>query len=491
MKLLQDIPLEQAYAKIGIHGFQGSGKTITATSIAIGLCLLEKTDKAAFVDTETGSDFVITSFTDNNIRLLRAKTRAFVDLLTILKECENERIKVLIIDSITHIWRDLHTSYKTRKGKKYLNMNDWGFLKDEWYKYTDLFINSKIHIVVCGRAGFSYDHIVDDDGKMEIIKTGTKMKAENEFEFEPSLVIEMEAVNSGREEALKIINKKQRLVFKPQAGCKIINRAFILKDRWQVMNGTTIDYPCFDDFLPHIQKLNIGGNHRGIDESRTSEDMFQKNTEETSWQKEAKEREIIIEKIMACLVEKYPSTGAKGKTEKAKIIKSVFRTGSWTKVKSMSLTDLQNGLKSIKRIIDPLITADQIKAIHALYKATEGITNHDVVRAKAAGVVKLLNLKSMKDLTNKQGREIIDHLKSIEENKAVQQPDIEMIRKKIKNTWLFEIDALEKPKFLELLNARLDKPIERIVAVEMEEKSLLILHEIFKERGVYKDRVKS
>jgi hypothetical protein len=45
---------------------------------------------------------------------------------------------------------------------------------------------------LCGRAGYEYDHEENEDGGKDLIKIGTKMKAEGEFGFEPSLVIEME-----------------------------------------------------------------------------------------------------------------------------------------------------------------------------------------------------------------------------------------------------------------------------------------------------------
>lgn len=486
MGLLKTATLEQAYGKVGILGFSGAGKSFTAAEIAIGICEIEKSKKVAFFDTETGSDFLIGKFKNAGIELFNIKSRSFTDLLSTIKECQSENIPALIIDSITHVWRDLCESYDEklhRNGR--LQFQDWATIKKEWHIYTDLFINSKIHIIVCGRAGFEYDYSFDERGNKDLIKTGIKMKVENEFGFEPSLVLDMERVSANEEEISKLKTRAARQTFKPKEGSQWIHRCHVMKDRFDLINGQSFDYPTFKSFEQHFMALNIGGEHLGVNTDRNSESRFDIQGR-PDWQLEQRDKKITLEEIMACLIEKYPSTAAKDKAEKARIIKSVFGTGSWTAVENMPLIDLQNGLKTIKRIIDPLVSADQIRAIHALYKSTEGITDHDVVRAKSAGFFKMLNLKSMKDLTNKQGREIIDHLKSIEENKAVQQPNIEVIRKKIKDTWLFEIDALKKPKLLELLNARLDKPIERILAAEMEEKSLLILHEILKEQGVYK-----
>jgi hypothetical protein len=47
---------------------------------------------------------------------------------------------------------------------------------------------------------FEYDYDFNPDGTKDLIKTGTKLKAEGEFAFEPHLVVEMERVTPGQEE---------------------------------------------------------------------------------------------------------------------------------------------------------------------------------------------------------------------------------------------------------------------------------------------------
>src|SRR4051812_32554365 len=44
------------------------------------------------------------------------------------------------------------------KKRSRLHFEDWGYLKSEWRKFTDRFVNSQLHIIVCGRAGFEYDY---------------------------------------------------------------------------------------------------------------------------------------------------------------------------------------------------------------------------------------------------------------------------------------------------------------------------------------------
>ena len=228
IQLLKPAVNQTAYAKIGILGFAGSGKSFTGTDLAIGLAKLSKGKSVAFFDTEKGSDFMIKKVRESGLELLVHRGRSFMDLVTIIKDLDGSKeTPVLIIDSITHIWRDLCDSYAKKMNKKRLSMMDWNILKGQWKEYTDKFINSSLHMVMLGRAGYEYDMFENDDGKKEMIKTGTKMKVEGETGFEPDLLIEMDRV---------------------EAKDKIINRAWVMKDRNQALNGKFFDYPSFEMF---------------------------------------------------------------------------------------------------------------------------------------------------------------------------------------------------------------------------------------------------
>lgn len=98
---------------------------------------------------------------------------------------------MLIIDSISHFWKEVQDSYKKSKHRNRLHFHDWGQIKDQWGRFTDCYINSQVHIIMCGRAGYEYAYFEDEDGKKQLEKTGTKMKAESEMGYEPSLLMEM------------------------------------------------------------------------------------------------------------------------------------------------------------------------------------------------------------------------------------------------------------------------------------------------------------
>jgi len=327
MSLLKKATMGTAYAKIGVFGFAGSGKTRTSFEIALGLAVKSKQKAIAFFDTEKGSDFMIPLASKAGVELFVHKGKSFKDMLAFLKEAQSAGIEVVIIDSISHIWRDLCDSYLKTKGRKYFTMMDWGILKGQWKDYTDLYINSPIHILMLGRAGNEYETNTNDDtGKQEMVKSGTKMKVEGETGFEPDLLIEMERVET-------------------KDG--IINRAWIVKDRTDTMNGKCFDNPKFTTFKPFFDFLNIGGTHSGIPQESTTTQIFDKP--DWSYEERKKRKEIAIESIQEALtlgdLEGRSADATKKRTE---ILLKHFGGSGKTHIENLKLEDLEAGLNSLK-----------------------------------------------------------------------------------------------------------------------------------------------
>jgi len=335
MSLLKPATNQTAFLKAGIMGFAGSGKTFTAKELAIGLSKLVNDGKpVAFFDTETGSDFLIPAFKEAGIQLLVAKSRSFADLKTFMGEAESVA-SVGIIDSVTHVWTDLVDSYRAKlRRKNGLLFQDWGPIKAEWGEFTKLYINSRCHVVLCGRAGYEYDMEQDESGKKELIKTGTKMKAEGEMSYEPSLLLEMERVNPAEK-----LERGQRSTF--------IHRCYVLKDRTDRMNGKAVDNPKFEDFAPVISFLNIGGEHVGVAASeRSSQDLF--DSPDGLYERK-KQVEIALELIQDSMVEgEIGGTSAKAKEEQIRHLKLAFGTSSWRAIQDMRLEALEDGLRALR-----------------------------------------------------------------------------------------------------------------------------------------------
>lgn len=337
MVLFKKAEMTSAYLKMGVLGFAGAGKTYTATKISIGLVQhmreagLDMGNRPMFfLDTETGSDWVKQEIEANDIELFTAKTRAFSDLMTALDEAERNA-SVLLIDSITHFWTELCESYqKARKRTRGLEFQDWAYLKKEWRRFTDRFINGGLHIIICGRAGYEYDYFEDETGKKQLQKTGIKMRAETEFGYEPSLLVEMERETHHETRKVKRI-------------------AHILKDRSTLIDGKAFTNPGFKDFLPHIRFLNIGGAHIGVDTSRTSERDI---PADGGRDKDRIYRRVVLDEIQSLIVEHFPGQTADEKRTKQTLLREHF-SASWTEIEElMSLPALRAGYDSLYRKLE-------------------------------------------------------------------------------------------------------------------------------------------
>lgn len=344
-----------AYFKAGFLGFPGSGKTYTATKIALGICKVTGGKSIAYLDTETGSDFLLPLIRGEGVEAYQVKSHSFTDLLTTIKECEQNDITVLIIDSITHVWRDLCESYDRKlKRNGRLQFQDWAKIKAEWAQYTGAYINSKVHIIVCGRAGYEYDYDFNEDGSKDLIKTDIKMKVESEFGFEPSLVVLMERTSENKENVKEHLGKTDRKskeakqTYKPDSGSKWIHRAYVLKDRTDTINGQVFDYPKFEDFSPHFKALNIGGEHLGVDTTRTSEDRFD-NQGRGDWDKKRTRKVIALEEIQGSMLKLWPGQSADEKKAKGNFLEAVFATRSWTAVEESPLEMLDWVVRNLKK----------------------------------------------------------------------------------------------------------------------------------------------
>ena len=335
MTLLKPAKFETAYFKGGFYGLTKSGKTYTATKIAIGLwhyirkILKKKPGPIAFADTENGSDFMLDRFPKElkETGFLVTKTRAFKDLLEIVDEAVNS-CSILIVDSVTHYWNEMVDSYMKKHDLKRINLNHWPPLKKSWRDYSDRYINSNLHIIMCGRSADLWEDRPDDEGVLEAKKVGTRMKAEGEMGYESNLLVEME------------LHKTSARIAERHT-----HRAWINGDKFDRMNFLFFDDPEFKDFLPHISRLNIGGKHRAIDTSRTSESMFERG--ESGYQK-ARQHAGLLDRVKIEIESIYQGGTDKVKQDRRELARSIFGTPSWDQIKLLGIDKLSIGLTDIE-----------------------------------------------------------------------------------------------------------------------------------------------
>lgn len=338
-----------AYLKMGVMGKQGAGKSMTAGLLAIGLAKHLKalgigyaTKPVAYYDTEKGSDWLIPVFEAEGIPLVVAKKRGFADLVTAMKWAE-ENASVLIIDSITHPWRELQESYLKTKKRSFLQIDDWSYLKgpNGWQQFTDLYINSKLHIIMAGRAGDETEQYTDENGKRQFEKVGVKMKTETDTGFEPDLLVLME-----RDMDLRT---KQ-----------VAHVARVVKDRSMLLDGKDFTFASYDvegnslpvpvlvkqtfaAFMPHINCLNLGGLHMGVNTTGDSTHLIK--TEKRDWQ--PVQRRIVLDEIKDLLTMHVPGQTVADKQRRVTLMKDHFSAG-WVEIEeTFDLLTLRAGYDSL------------------------------------------------------------------------------------------------------------------------------------------------
>ena len=344
MSMLQPFAKNPRYLKAGFLGFGGSGKTYTAAELAIGLHrYFELQGPIAAFDTERGLAAQRERIEEHSgVPLVGTMSRSFEDLMVFCEEVDQTDIRVVIIDSVTHVWRrlckdmldainrDLRERYKERaRIRKKLEFQDWAPVKDRWQVFTEWFLNSRAHVLICGRAGFEYDFQVDDRKNRELVKTDVKMKAEGEFTYEPGVVVMMQ-----RETDLD-----------PSGLPRNRRRATIIKDRSDLIDGETALDPTWRFFEPVLEWLRAG-DHAPIDRGRSV--GFRVDMGADEWQREQRQRAILAEEIKGELVAAHPGQSADAKKAKADLLLHCFQTRSWKKIESTPSAALKSGLATLR-----------------------------------------------------------------------------------------------------------------------------------------------
>jgi hypothetical protein len=344
--LLQEAAIEQSAAKVGIFGLQGSGKSTLAALMAIGLSkTFHQSAPVAYHDTENGSDFLKPIFDMEGVKLLVRKSKCFADAGSTLAEAGRKGCCTFIEDSITGDWDEFTESFKKKKGITKIELYHWGQLKPEWNEqWVTPMLNSPLHVITCGRAGDVWEDRDQEDGSSKAMKVGTKMRAEGQFGYEPSLLIEMRCQQN----------------VKRKKGGRMLHLAEVLKDRARFLNGKTFEWPdintykagdwkkFFDAFAPHFNFLNIGGKHVAFN-AADSTALFDANGN-GDFYKRKQEATIALEEIEGVLCAIWPGSSAKEKKFKVMAIDILFGTRSWTKVTTLPQAELEAGLIRLRTI---------------------------------------------------------------------------------------------------------------------------------------------
>ena len=148
-KFFEDLTNDTPFLKMAIEGFAGTGKTLLAANVAVGLHKRIGSKKPIVVyDTEQSFRAIKDIFEKAGIVIKQRRSRSLKDLETSFNACESGYSDILIVDSITHVWEQFKNDYLKAKSEKYrrkitkLSFQDWAYLKPAWKeKFSDRVVN--------------------------------------------------------------------------------------------------------------------------------------------------------------------------------------------------------------------------------------------------------------------------------------------------------------------------------------------------------------
>ena len=347
--------------KGGLYGPTGSGKTTTAAILAVYLCQrLKKTD-AYMLDSEGGGDYVDSIFKQAGIKLKIIRTREFGVLVTAFEQM-GAQDDVILVDSITHFSEDVIKAYLAAKRRARMELNDFNAVYGTWRMFSEPFMSSHLNAIVCGRMGSVYESVVNDEGKTEMYRTDSKMKANDQFGHEPDFLLEMEQVlNADAHRALQAATTKPARAkiaqeIKRNSTMNIV--ATVRKDRTRLVMGQVFTFiPVNDDarmtkavqeaFKPVIDWHLHNKTQEGIVDTGATRALLAPTGNEFDWQEKKRRKEVALDEIKATLTKYFPSTTSpRHKQAMIRVSESVFKVKSWTAIEQLALETLEAAVAS-------------------------------------------------------------------------------------------------------------------------------------------------
>lgn len=182
---------KRAKARIGLVGPAGSGKTMSALKLAFGIVGPE--GRIAVIDTEHGSASLYAHLCEYDVLEISAPFTA-KKYLAAIKEAEEKKYDILLIDSLSHAWAgpggilefvDNLTEVKNK-------FTAWREASPQHNSLVEAMLQSSIHIIGTMRAKTEYVLSEDDKGKKVPKKVGLAPVQRESMDYEFTLVFDID-----------------------------------------------------------------------------------------------------------------------------------------------------------------------------------------------------------------------------------------------------------------------------------------------------------
>lgn len=183
---LQTAERKRVKLRVNLASPSGFGKTYSALLIAFGLT--GNWQKIAVIDTENESASLYSHL--GKFKTLPLAPPYSPDrYIQAIETCEREGMEVVIIDSITHVWKGQGglLEYQNSLGGRY---QDWAKATPLYQNWLNKILQSKCHVITTNRKKQGYNMITEGN-KTKVEKAGLDDEIRDGYEYEMTLALEI------------------------------------------------------------------------------------------------------------------------------------------------------------------------------------------------------------------------------------------------------------------------------------------------------------
>jgi hypothetical protein len=185
--LFQKAVKSKSKLRLAVFGISGSGKTYTSLELATGMG-----GKIAVLDTEHGSASKYADRFEFDVAEIK-KPFTLEKYIKFIKNAEESGYNVLIIDSLSHGWKELLEEMDKLANAKFSG-NTWGAWSEgtpKQNKFIEALLSFNGHIIATMRSKTEWTISVNDKGKTVPKRVGAAPVQGKDIEFEFDMLMEM------------------------------------------------------------------------------------------------------------------------------------------------------------------------------------------------------------------------------------------------------------------------------------------------------------
>jgi hypothetical protein len=216
---LQLATREQVKLRMSISAPTGFGKTYGALLIAYGMT--GDWSKIAVIDTENKSASLYAHL-GKYYTIPLAPPYTAAKYMEAISVCEQGGIEVIIIDSVTHLWKGEGglLEYQNSLGGRY---QDWAKTTPLYQKWLNKILHSSAHVITTMRKKQAYA-MVQEGGKSKVEKKGMEDEIRDGYDYEMTIAFEIINDNhmaKSTKDRTQIFDGQQEFVITPEVGQRI------------------------------------------------------------------------------------------------------------------------------------------------------------------------------------------------------------------------------------------------------------------------------